>query len=161
MLVDGFTGSMKTKEDYAQLARRGLRRVYVGLESGHDALLALVGKPASSEQAVATVRTLKAAGIAVGVIVMLGLGGDRFADAHVRDTPRAITGMQLDGDDLLYFSELVDEPGSAYGTSMTERGVRALDAAACASQRRAIVNAIAFQGPRPKIATYDIREFVY
>jgi radical SAM superfamily enzyme YgiQ (UPF0313 family) len=151
----------KTRQDYADLAGLGLRRVYVGLESGDPQLLKFLGKPNKPGDVIELVREFKSGGVAVGVIVMLGLGGDRFADAHVRDTARAITGMHLDPDDLLYFSELVDEPGSAYGTSMTERGVRALDAAACASQRRAIVNAIAFQGPRPKIATYDIREFVY
>ena len=159
--LDGFTGLLKTEGDYGELAARGLRRVYIGLESGHDPLLALVGKPSTRQQVVETVRRIKAAGLHVGVMVMVGLGGERFADAHVADTAAALKEMPLGSGDLLYFSELVDLPDSPYLTAAAKEGIRALTAAERSAQRHAIESRLAFASSRPKVATYDVREFVY
>jgi hypothetical protein len=159
--VDGFTGSMKAPADYRALADRGLRRVYVGLESGHDALLEFVNKPASAAQAVQTVRSIKESGVQVGAIVMLGLGGERFAEAHVSDTARAVSSMGLGEGDVLYFSELVAGADSPYGESVGAVGSRPLTAGECLAQRQAIERSIEFGHGRPRIATYDVREFVY
>ncbi len=159
--LDGFTGLRKDTGDYHALAARGLRRVYVGLESGHDALLAFVRKPSTSEQAIETVRIIKSAGLNVGVIVMVGLGGDRFAAAHVAETASAVTRMGLGRGDLLYFSDLVEMPGDAYARAAREAGIRALTGEERAAQRDAIAGAIQFPSSAPQMATYDVREFVY
>ncbi|MBI4590020.1 MAG: hypothetical protein HY725_14395 [Candidatus Rokubacteria bacterium] len=73
------------------LRAAGLKRVVIGLETGRDTLLALVRKPASAEAALRTVGILKEAGIEVGVVVLLGLGGARYFDDHARDTVRVVT----------------------------------------------------------------------
>lgn len=159
--LDGFTGVLKSAADYRALGRRGLRRVYIGLESGHDALLAFVRKPSTRQQAVETVQAIKGGGVNVGVIVMVGLGGDLFARAHVTDTAEAINAMQLGAGDLLYFSELVDLPGSPYLKAAGDAGIRTLDAGERLAQRRAIENRLALPSPAPQLATYDVREFVY
>ncbi len=95
--VDGFTGARKTARDYRLLGQLGLRRVYVGLESGHDPLLAFVRKPGIAADAIETVRAIKSAGVHVGVIVMTGLGGERYADGHERDTVAALNAAELGG----------------------------------------------------------------
>jgi hypothetical protein len=159
--LDAFTGLLKSAADYRALGRRGLRRVYIGLESGHDALLAFVCKPSTRQQAVETVQAIKSGGVNVGVIVMVGLGGDRFARAHVTDTAEAINAMQLGAGDLLYFSELVDLPGSPYLKAAGDAGIRTLDAGERLAQRRAIESRLALPSPAPQLATYDVREFVY
>jgi radical SAM superfamily enzyme YgiQ (UPF0313 family) len=159
--VDGFTGAIKTTRDYRVLADMGLRRVYVGLESGHDPLLEFVRKPATSRAAIDTVRAIKAAGVGVGVIVMTGLGGDRFADAHVADTAATLTAMHLDRGDLLYFSALVEHPHTTYPRLAVNANIRALDGAACEAQRAEMLAAARFDAGGPQTATYDIREFVY
>jgi len=159
--VDGFTGLRKTADDYAELASLGLRRVYVGLESGHDPLLEFVRKPATREQAVETVRAIKEGGVAVGVIVMVGLGGSRFAEGHVADTARAINDMRLDAGDLLYFSDLVEAPGTAYPQRALDADVRPLSLTERLDQMAAIRDRLHFPGPPPRAARYDVREFVY
>ena len=159
--VDGFTGARKTAGDYRRLASLGLRRVYVGLESGHDPLLAFVGKPGSADDAVDTVRAVKAGGLHAGVIVMTGLGGDRYAEGHVRDTARALNAMGLGDGDLLYFSDLVETPATAYPRLATEHGIRGLTAPERAAQRQALRERLVVAGAGPKLATYDVREFVY
>ncbi len=159
--LDGFTGVLKDAADYRELAARGLRRVYIGLESGDDELLAFVGKPATRDQAVHTARAIKAAGVNVGIIVMVGLGGDRFAGQHVTRTAAAVNEVDLGEGDLLYFSELVAASDSPYTTQTAEAGIRELDAEERTAQRHAIERRLLFGTSRPKIATYDVREFVY
>ncbi len=157
--LDAFTGTRKSTEDYRALAERGLRRVYIGLESGHDPLLEFVRKPGHARDAIATVQTIKAAGINVGVIVLIGLGGERFAAGHTTDTIDVLNQMQLDTGDLLYFSELVEEPGTPYPVLAAQQGIRALTPAERAAQRNAICSGL--QPSAVKISNYDVREFVY
>lgn len=156
--VDGFTGQVKSVRDYRVLRDLGLRRVYVGLESGHDPLLAFVRKPGSAATSVETVRSVKEAGVAVGVIVMIGLGGRRYAERHVADTIQAVSAMRLGAGDLLYFSELV-EPASASRPSLVVGDP--LGPAQREAQRQAIRAGVTCDGAGPQVAVYDVREFVY
>ena len=158
--LDGFSGQKKSAEDYTALAERGLRRVYVGLESGHDPLLAWVRKPGRAADAVAAVRQMKAGGVGAGVIVMLGMGGRRYGEGHVRDTIAAVNRMELGRGDLLYFSEFVPA-GTPYETRIDAPELRPLSRPQMQAQREAIVGGLRFGMGRPQIATYDIREFVY
>jgi radical SAM superfamily enzyme YgiQ (UPF0313 family) len=161
--VDAMTGHRKTAEEYRAYAGRGLRRVYVGLETGDPRLLSWLNKPGSPEDAVALVDALHAAGLAAGVIVLLGAGGERFAEEHTLRTAEVLTGMQLRSGDLLYFSEFVDSPRLEYARRATDPALFALGAEACAGQRQAILAGYRPADPTrpPRVAAYDIREFVY
>ena len=159
--LDAFSGARKDAADYRVLGDLGLRRVYIGLESGHDPLLAFVRKPGTSADAIAAVRAIKDAGLHVGVIVMIGLGGDRFAGAHAADTAAALNAMDLGAGDLIYFSNLVEAPGTPYPRLATDLSIQPLAADEMARQRLAIRDRLAFDGPPPRMATYDVREFVY
>jgi hypothetical protein len=163
--LDGFSGQKKAAKDYAALATRGLQRIYVGLESGHDPLLKWVKKPGRAADAVAAVHQMKAGGVRVGVIVLLGIGGERFDRAHVQDTIDVLNQMELDQDDLLYFSEFISH-GTIYEEQIGGYGplgheLRSLSRPRMEAQRRAIVAGLVSPDKRPRIATYDIREFVY
>ncbi|MCX6550295.1 MAG: radical SAM protein [Acidobacteria bacterium] len=159
--VDGFAGAKKTTAEYRLLSHLGLRRVYVGLESGHAPLVALVKKPGSPADAIETVRAIKAAGVQVGVIVMVGLGGAAYDERHVQDTADTVNAMGLGAGDLVYFSELVEVPGTSYPKMAAGAGIRALSADERRAQQQRIRAALRFDGPPPQMATYDIREFVY
>jgi len=159
--VDGFTGAKKTAKDYRMLSHLGLRRVYIGLESGHDPLLAFIRKPGTVADATETVHRIKAAGVQVGVIVMTGLGGERFATGHVADTIAAVNQMQLGQGDLICFSDLVEVASTAYPRIAERQSVQPLSPEGRRAQREAIRAGLRFGGPEPKLATYDIREFVY
>jgi hypothetical protein len=159
--VDGFTGLRKTPADYAELRSKGLGRVYVGLESGHDPLLAFVRKPASREQAVETVSTIKTGGAPVGVIVMVGLGGREFAAGHVRDTITAVNEMGLGATDLLFFSDLAETPDTAYPQTAAAHNIQPLSLDDRLAQMAAIRAGLVFKRRPPQVARYDVREFVY
>jgi hypothetical protein len=162
--LDAWTGQRKSPVQWRACAALGLRRVYVGLETGDPGLLAWLGKPGSPEDAVGLVGALHEAGVAAGVIVLLGAGGERFAAAHAEHTAEVLTRMRLGKDDFVYFSEYVDDPALAYG----RRARGAADLAPLSPERnrelrRDILAACrpANSARPPRIATYDIREFVY
>jgi radical SAM superfamily enzyme YgiQ (UPF0313 family) len=159
--VDGFTGTRKTPAEYRLLSHLGLRRVYVGLESGHDPLLAFVRKPGTAADATETVRAIKAAGVSAGVIVMTGLGGRRYAEGHERDTIAALGAMGLGEGDLLYFSDLVEVPATSYPLMAADADLGTLTREERQAQQARIRAGLEQAGGRPQFATYDIREFTY
>ncbi len=160
--LDGFSGRRKGPSEYAALRALGLRRVYLGMESGHGPLLRFLRKPGTPEDVLATVQALKAGGVAVALIVLLGAGGARFAAAHVRDTVALLNAMPLGPEDLIYFSDLVVTEDLEYAQQAAALDLRPLDEAALRAQERAIRQGLRFpRGARPRISRYDIREFVY
>jgi hypothetical protein len=156
--VDAWTGSRRGEAPWRAYRERGLRRVYVGLETGDAALLARLGKAGSPDDAVRLVAALREAGVAAGVIVLLGAGGTAFAEDHGRQTAAALSAMDLGRDDLVYFSE--------YLPQARRRGTRgspdALGAEGLSRQRTVIERGLR---PRkaggPRRAPYDLREFSY
>ncbi|HVM60972.1 MAG TPA: radical SAM protein [Verrucomicrobiae bacterium] len=161
--LDAFTGPRQTAAEFEELRRLGLRRVYVGLETGDDKLLKWLCKPATSAGIAQCVTSLKSAGLTVGVIALLGAGGHEFADAHVRETARLINQLPLDRDDFIYFSPLVIYPNSRYAEQSGALRVEALTAAQMRAQEQAIHEALRFDEGRgrPHIGRYELDVFVY
>jgi hypothetical protein len=69
--------------------------------------------------------------------------------------------MALGVGDLIYFSDFVSMPGQPYGQIAEYDAVKPLTVDQMRAQRRAIESGLKFIGAPPKLATYDIREFVY
>ncbi len=161
--IDAFSTRHKTARDFAALAARGLRRVYVGLESGDAELLRFLGKPNTPEDVVRLVGDVKAGGVAVGVIILAGAGGAKFAEQHVRHTVRLINTLPLDHNDLIYFSELVDYPRSEYSALLNEAEIRPLTVGEIEHQITLMRAGFQFADfdSAPKVSYYDIREFIY
>jgi radical SAM superfamily enzyme YgiQ (UPF0313 family) len=148
--------------DFRELKAHHLKRVYLGVETGFDPLLALLNKPANSEQASDLVARIKSAGLSLGLIVLIGAGGDHFSDAHVEETAALIRRMPLGTEDVIYLSPLHTSPDSEYAHRAKEARIRALtplEIEEQAEQMRA--NLTSTQQPGPRLARYDIREFVY
>jgi hypothetical protein len=99
----------------------------------------------------------------VGVIVLLGAGGQRYFDDHVRGTARTLARMHLGPRDLLYFSELIVAPAGEYGRRTRDENVVPLTATRLAEQRELILRDGIGRGGAgaPRVSTYDVREFIY
>lgn len=158
--LDGFSGEKKSADDYAELVARGLRRVYIGLESGDADLLRLLRKPGTPDDAIAAVAAMKRAGLSVSVIVLLGAGGAQWSARHIRNTSAVLNAMPLTSEDLLYFSELVVTDALPYARLALSADLVALDTAAM-QQQAAAIRASLTHPQRPRSSRYDIREFVY
>jgi hypothetical protein len=159
--LDIFSGLGKTSQEYAELRAHGLRRVYVGVETGDDGLLAFLNKPQRGADALALVQTLKSAGLGVGVIVMAGVGGDRFDRSHVAHTLDLLNAMPLDTGDLIYLSAFVAHPGTAYERRAAARGILPLDPSGVRDQFARLRGGLRFGTAGPRVARYDIEEFLY
>ncbi len=158
--LDVFTGKRRTVDDFTLLRAAGLRRVYLGVESGDDDLLRFLNKPQQAADAAALVQTLKAAGLSVGVIVLAGVGGREFARRHVARTLGLLNALPLGPGDLIYLSAFRQRPagdGAAPG-----RDLRPLSDAETRAQLRALQSGLRFPpGGGPRVARYDIEEFIY
>ncbi len=160
--LDGFSGEKKTPADYATLKDLGMKRVYIGLESGDPDLLRFLRKPGRPEDALHAVQAMKAGGLAVGIIILLGAGGRQYAERHVEHTLAILRAMDLGPEDILYFSELVVTPDMPYAREAVREGIEPLKAQEQQEQMQAIVQGLAYPPKhRPRISRYDIREFVY
>jgi radical SAM superfamily enzyme YgiQ (UPF0313 family) len=161
--IDGFSGQKKSATDYRLLAECGLKRAYIGLESGSTGLLRFLRKPGSPMDAVQAVQAMKEGGVAVGVIVLLGAGGHTYARQHVNETVKVLNQMGLDMDDIIYFSELIESEGMPYLQDAFQARLDPLNPAERIAQGEEIESRLEFSesGGYPHISRYDIREFVY
>lgn len=76
----------KTTEDLAQLSLAGLRRVFLGLESGCDEILTKTRKSCTRADLVCVSHKLALAGIENDVPMMLGIGGPGLSERHAIET---------------------------------------------------------------------------
>lgn len=100
---------VKSEEDLSQLKQAGLGIVYLGLESGSEAVLARMNKGATAAEIVAGGRKAKAAGLTLSVTAISGLGGRENWQEHAVDTAKALSAMQPEYIGLL---TLLVEPGT-------------------------------------------------
>ena len=106
-------------------------------------------KPGTAADATGTVRAIKSAGVHVGVIVITGLGGARFAGGHERDTAAVINAMGLGEGDLVYFSDLVEVPSASYPVMAAEAQITPLTGGERRRQRDRIRSGLRCRRPAP------------
>lgn len=158
--IDAFTGYRKSVQELRELQQLGVRRVYTGVETGCEDLLRFLHKPQTNEEVLQVVNALKEAGIHVGVIVLLGAGGNLYAEAHIRETASLLNRLPWSKGDILYFSELIEPYADEYTRLAQQAGIHPLTSEQMREQRRQIEQSLSL--PRGvQRATYDIREFVY
>ena len=159
--VDVFSGERKPASDWRELRELGLARVAIGVETGHDPLLAYLNKPGGADAAASFATLLKTAGLALQVILMAGVGGHRFAAGHVRDSARLLARLPLDERDVVYLSPFVVQPGSAYAARAEAEGLAPLSPVELSGQLADLRAAARASAPAARVALYPIDEFVY
>jgi hypothetical protein len=82
--------------DMARLARAGLNRIHIGMESGSNRVLALVNKGSDKAAHIRAGQKVKRAGIQLSEYVMPGLGGRALSQEHALETADALN--QIDAD---------------------------------------------------------------
>lgn len=157
--VDLYTGERRPVADWKRLVEHGLHRVYIGMETGLDELLRFLNKPGSQEELIAFVADLKQAGAAVGLIVMVGVGGAEYREAHGAATVAALAAMPLGPGDLVYLSPFIEHPGSVYSARRAQAALTPMDDAAVEAELQRLAGQVRRLGVRA--ARYDIREFIY
>jgi len=86
----------KSEQELKELADAGMNIVYVGIESGNENLLNLVNKGESYDSTVAGITKAQFSGIKTSVMIIIGLGGEKYSYDHARDSAKAINIIQPD-----------------------------------------------------------------
>ncbi len=159
--VDTFSDRQRTAADYAELGRRNVRRLDLGVETGSRELLTLLRKPQQPGEIAETIRAIKRGGLNVGAILMLGVGGREYAEKHVEESTRLLNSIPWSRGDVVFLSEFVSFPGLEYPDLAREAGIRLLSPGETAAQYRALAAGVRREGSWPKIAPYNAEEFIY
>jgi radical SAM superfamily enzyme YgiQ (UPF0313 family) len=105
----------KSIEELKELRALKLGIVYLGVETGDEALLAKIRKGATYAQMVAASRRVKEAGITLSATVLLGLGGIENSERHAAATARILSDIDPDFASAL---TLMVVPGTPLYTEM-------------------------------------------
>lgn len=81
----------KTDKELKQLAEAGLDIVYMGLESGSSEILRIMKKGTNSESMIKAGKRVLNSGIKLSLYIMLGLGGKKLSEEHIKGTARVLT----------------------------------------------------------------------
>jgi radical SAM superfamily enzyme YgiQ (UPF0313 family) len=86
----------KSVEELKALKALKLGIIYLGVETGDEALLKAVCKGVSYDQMVEAGRRVKEAGITLSATVLLGLGGIEYSQPHARATAKILSAIDPD-----------------------------------------------------------------
>jgi len=100
----------KGPEGMKKLAKAGLSRIHVGLESGDDEILRLIKKGTDSEKQIAAGKYVMDAGIELSLYVILGIGGKQRTSQHAVQTARVLNRISPDFIRLRTFVPKINTP---------------------------------------------------
>jgi radical SAM superfamily enzyme YgiQ (UPF0313 family) len=93
-----------------QLAKAGLSRIHLGLESGDDVILKHIKKGTNSLEQIEAGRWVIDAGIELSVYVILGIGGMNRTKFHAKETARVLNKIAPDFIRLRTFVPKINTP---------------------------------------------------
>jgi len=120
--VDVFTGLKKSVNDFKQLKMLGVKRVYLGVESGNHDLMLFLNKKQLNTDIMELTHNLKKSGIDVGIIFLIGAGGNEYTEKHLADSLELLKQLALGKGDIIYLSELY-KTNPNYEKSMVEQNI--------------------------------------
>lgn len=86
----------KSIEDLEALRAQKLKIIYMGVETGDEALLEKIFKGATYNQLIEAGRRVKDSSILLSVTVLLGIGGIDGSETHARETAKILTDLDPD-----------------------------------------------------------------
>lgn len=100
----------KGPDKLGQLAKSGLGRIHVGLESGDDVILKHIRKGTHVQEQIEAGKWLMAAGIELSLYVILGIGGRERTSEHAKETAVVINEIAPDFVRLRTFVPKINTP---------------------------------------------------
>jgi molybdenum cofactor biosynthesis enzyme MoaA len=142
------------------LADHYINRVYIGVESGCEAVLEVLRKPQTPSDVVEGVRQVKAAGIDVGVIVLAGVGGHELSNPHIERTIELVGSLPLDSNDIVYVSPLEEDDTANYREQLNKHSLSRMGFGKIAAQAQLLRSRLSKRVPA-RVTRYHVSEFVY
>jgi radical SAM superfamily enzyme YgiQ (UPF0313 family) len=85
---------VRTVEEMARLRELGLTLYYLGIESGHDRVLADLDKGVDGAEMVRVANKANAAGVKLSTMILLGAGGRELSEAHAMASAAVVNAIQ-------------------------------------------------------------------
>ncbi len=114
----------KTPEELRQLREAGLDMVYMGLESGSDAVLQAVKKGVTAAEMIEAGKKVREAGMVLSMTVISGLGGKRLWREHALGSAEVISAIKPE---YVGFLTLMVEPGTEMYDELNRGEIELLD----------------------------------
>lgn len=134
---------IRSVEEMARLRALGLGLYYLGIESGHDAVLERLDKGVDAAEMVRVAHKAHAAGVKLSVMILLGAGGRLLSREHALASAQVVNAIQP-----RFVSTLVMTPVA--GTPLAEEDARGavdhLDPLELAAELRAFLGALDCRG---------------
>ncbi len=134
---------VRSVDEMRELRERGLGLYYLGIESGHDAVLARLVKGVDAAEMVRVANKAHEAGVKLSTMVLLGAGGRALSRDHALESARVVNAIGP-----RFVSTLVMTPVD--GTPLAEQAARGevddLSPLELACELRTFVNALELTG---------------
>jgi len=85
---------VRSVEEMVSLRKAGLTLYYLGIESGHDEVLARLNKGVDAEEMIACGRKVAEAGVKLSTMILLGAGGRGLSLQHAEESARVVNAMR-------------------------------------------------------------------
>lgn len=108
---------IRSIEEMVRLRDRGLTLYYLGIESGHDAVLARLDKGVTAAEMTDAALKAQAAGVKLSTMILLGAGGRALSREHAQASATVVNAIQP-----RFVSTLVMTPVA--GTPLAEQDAR-------------------------------------
>ncbi|HLH85780.1 MAG TPA: radical SAM protein [Thermoplasmataceae archaeon] len=111
--LDTFTREF-TGDEIEKLAKLGLHKIYVGLESASSEVLRILNKPIRLDSMARLIGMFRKAGVLLGLIVLAGAGGVKFERIHREATAEYIASLPMSSGDTVFISPIEVANSSRY-----------------------------------------------
>lgn len=101
---------VRSVEEMARLRAKGLSLYYLGIESGHDPVLARLEKGVDAAEMVRVARKANEAGVKLSTMILLGAGGRAGSEAHARASAEVVNAIQPRFVSTLVMTPVPDTP---------------------------------------------------
>lgn len=101
---------VRSVEEMDALRELGLSLYYLGIESGHDAVLARLEKGVDAAEMVRVALKAHGAGVKLSTMILLGAGGRASSDAHARASAQVVNAIQPRFVSTLVMTPVEDTP---------------------------------------------------
>lgn len=86
----------KTEDELSSLKTLGLQLVYMGIESGSDAILSSVKKGVTQAQMIEAGQKMKRVGLPLSTMIISGLGGSSLWEEHALESAKVVSAIDPD-----------------------------------------------------------------
>lgn len=85
---------VRSVDEMRALKEQGLGLYYLGIESGHDAVLGRLEKGVDAAEMIRVARKATEAGVKLSTMILLGAGGQALSIDHARESARVVNAIQ-------------------------------------------------------------------